>query len=239
MSVEIMTQVWKQSPSSGTQLLIELTLADYANAEAICWPSIKSVAKQARCSEDWVHKVISKMRKEGRIQVEVGGGRAKTNVYKLLFAPINPVFNTPFNGAERVDFVPKKGRLSPERVYPSLPDPSLDPSREPSTTRRGVMVLAERSFGRLLSPTEIELLKALEEEHPYVRIDYAFRQAAEQGVRKLAYVKAICEKQEQNGDSYEPRAKGAHAAQSGGPTSEEAATLERLGIKPREFILDP
>lgn len=203
-----MSLVWANSPFSGTALLIELALADFANDEGRCWPSIASVAKKARCSETWVHKTIRRMQKMGRLKADIGGGRGKANVYWLsLFALENPVFNTGFNGTkspERVHSVPEERVHSvTERVNRSAPDPSIDPSKEihqvrppqtPPLPSRVVAVAFEQSFGRLLSPTELELIKALEEEHPQERIEYALREAAALNKRSVRYVQRTCER---------------------------------------------
>src|SRR3990167_3521492 len=59
----------------------------------------------------------------------------------------------------------------------------------------------ERCFGRLLSPMEIENIKALDEEHPRDRIDYALRETAALGKRSVRYVQRVCETQAQAGDN--------------------------------------
>lgn len=63
-----------------------------------------------------------------------------------------------------------------------------------------VVRLFEQAFARLLSPMEIELIKALEEEHPTERIEYAIREASSLGKRNLRYIQRICERQA-NGDT--------------------------------------
>lgn len=77
----------------------------------------------------------------------------------------------------------------------------------------------ERCFARALSPMEIENIRALEEEHPRDRIDYALREAADLNKRNVRYIKAICENQEKSGDSHEkvqrhPVGAGARGAQT-------------------------
>jgi DnaD/phage-associated family protein len=63
-----------------------------------------------------------------------------------------------------------------------------------------VIRLFERCFGRLLSPMEIEQIHALQEEHPYDRIEYGIREAAELNKRSVRYVQRVCEGQA-NGDT--------------------------------------
>jgi DnaD/phage-associated family protein len=59
---------------------------------------------------------------------------------------------------------------------------------------REVVVVFEQGFGRLLTPTELELITALQEEHPRERIEYAVREAAALNKRSVRYVQRICER---------------------------------------------
>lgn len=98
----------------------------------------------------------------------------------------------------------------------------------------------ERSFGRILSPMELEQINALMDEHPTGRIEYALREAAELNKRSVRYVQRICEKQAENGDNHDRPTTRANGAETQRTTAEERATLSRLGFdKPRVFVLDP
>ena len=240
MSILLMSQAWKESPFEGTALLIELSLADFANDEGVCWPSIATLAQKARCSETWVHRIIGTMKKMGRLTVETGGGRGRPNVYRLnLMSSLNPAFNAPFSATKRVHSATKRVHSVAERVNRSAPDPSLDPSlREPPPLRENVVVPVvrafERSFGRLLSPTEIESIRHLDGEHPRDRIDYALREAAELNKRSVRYVQSICENQSTNGDNHDRRRNNPKAV---GAATE--STPQVGGFTPRELVLDP
>ena len=95
----------------------------------------------------------------------------------------------------------------------------------------------ERCFGRLLSPMEIENIKALDEEHPRERIDYALREAAELNKRNVRYIQRICENQAQNGDDHERKGMGRNAAGVAETGDAVAAALGRYGDLP-EFDPD-
>ena len=113
-----------------------------------------------------------------------------------------------------------------------------DPAGQVMPPRLPIMQLAERSFGRLLSPMEIESLKHLDKEHPYDRIEYAFRVAADNNAKKVRYVQAVCEGEEKNGDSHErERSREGDAATSGVTSERIDAELAKLGPRP-EFVLD-
>lgn len=113
----------------------------------------------------------------------------------------------------------KDAEAETDRVKPRLPLPKV----------------FNNLTGRAITPMEAELLKALEEEHPYDRIVYAIEQAAAAGARNLAYIKKVCESQETNGDRHERPSTGTNGRTpaSVGATAEQARTLERLGIEKR------
>ena len=71
----------------------------------------------------------------------------------------------------------------PETVAPDVP------------VQLPVIRAFEHCFGRPLSPMEIEGIKALDEEHPRDRIDYALREAADLNKRSVRYIQRVCENQ--------------------------------------------
>ena len=91
----------------------------------------------------------------------------------------------------------------------------------------------ERCFGRLLSPMEIENIKALDEEHPRDRIDYALRETAALGKRSVRYVQRVCETQAQAGDNRDAtKPVGRNAAPTHPPLDSAAALAAAYpGIK--------
>lgn len=131
------------------------------------------------------------------------------------------------------DVRPNKTRSShspyPDPVSPSgfidqeppVPRPPSLPNGagEPGFVVLPVVRAFEQCFGRLLSPMEIENIKALEEEHPRDRIDYALRETAALGKRSVRYVQRVCETQAQNGDQRD----------AGKPVGRDAAGAAQAG----------
>ena len=84
MSVRWIGRVWESSPYQGDRLLLHLALADFANDEGECWPSQRTLARKARCSERWVREAISTMIADGRVEiVEQTLGRGGRTLYRL------------------------------------------------------------------------------------------------------------------------------------------------------------
>jgi hypothetical protein len=75
-----MSRVWAHSRQKGGELLIMLALADFANDEGECWPSIPVLAQKARLTERQVQKLIPKLQEAGELLVErSNGGRNRRN----------------------------------------------------------------------------------------------------------------------------------------------------------------
>jgi hypothetical protein len=129
MSIRVMAQVWGDSQQSGGKLLVLLALADYANDEGVCWPSIESLAAKARLSERQTQRVIRELESSGEVKIYTGGfvsGDKLANTYR-----VQPRQNvTPPAGPE---MSPMGDTGDAQRVTPTTPQPSTEPSEEPST----------------------------------------------------------------------------------------------------------
>src|SRR5438046_2194312 len=81
-----MGAVWRDAPYDKGDLLVLLALADQANAEGICWPSIPTVAARTRLHPRTVQKIIRRLQSDGALKVQDGGfvsGKNTTNTYQL------------------------------------------------------------------------------------------------------------------------------------------------------------
>lgn len=99
MSIKLMTAVWEREDLSSTQKLVLLALADWANDEGLCWPSINRLAIKASLTGRGVQKAIRSLEDIGFIRrIEVVG---KGNQYWISI-PLNNVhpcttFTQPLN----------------------------------------------------------------------------------------------------------------------------------------------
>lgn len=85
MSIRFINYVWEESPYEGRKLLLHLALADFANDEGVCFPSLKTLAKKARCTDTWCSLSIKQMVVEGWLEiVDQGGGRGRASTYRLI-----------------------------------------------------------------------------------------------------------------------------------------------------------
>lgn len=117
MSVVASAAVWKNSKAKGGNLLVMLALADFARDDGYCWPSIDTVSKYARIGRRATQRAIRSLVDAGELAIEEGGGRHKTNTYRILVIE-KGVKETPFNLTERASFLT-------ETAAPTPPDPLL------------------------------------------------------------------------------------------------------------------
>ena len=75
MSIKVMTDVWKWSKATATDLLVLLALADIADDQGECWPSIRHLAKKCRIDERTVQRRIRSLEELDEVVVIRGGER--------------------------------------------------------------------------------------------------------------------------------------------------------------------
>lgn len=59
MAIKWINEIWTHSPEKGSALLVHLALADYANDDGKCWPSVATIAKKARITDRQVRRVFN------------------------------------------------------------------------------------------------------------------------------------------------------------------------------------
>jgi len=65
MSIKLMTLVWESEIGPATKRLVLLALADSANDEGVCWPSIPTIARKAGASRRRTEEVLAELAAAG------------------------------------------------------------------------------------------------------------------------------------------------------------------------------
>lgn len=142
MSIKVASHVWEHSQQSGSALLMLLALADHANDDGACWPSIETLARKCRVSERQARRLIRKLEDDGELATDVGGGRGNASIYWVLLGKgdmgdrVSEEKGT--SGAEKGDMGDTKGDTHDhKRGHSYVPrsvrnhkEPSIDPSGE-------------------------------------------------------------------------------------------------------------
>jgi len=95
MSVRAMTWAFAQEDLKPGPKLVLLALADRANEEGLCWPSIPTLARKCSMGERTVQVVVKFLALCGCLQISeqfVPGTKARRgNLYQLLLARVTPI----------------------------------------------------------------------------------------------------------------------------------------------------
>lgn len=127
MSNYVLTWVWKHAPvNDPTCLLVLASLADQANDDGYCWPSIGSTAKRCRISPRQTQRWISTLIEMGLLVSEERPGTS--NMYRIVGGDAHDV---PRGDAHDVPGTsPTSGGVRhPRRT--NHKEPSENPNQEP------------------------------------------------------------------------------------------------------------
>lgn len=131
-----MTDVWNHSQSSGSDLLVLLAIADFANEQGGAFPAVSTLAKKARMSERNTQRALRTLTKRGELKIEKGKGPHSTNIYRVTICHpdnlsgdtgVTPGVTNPVSRGD-TGVTPGVTTLSPNpSSYPSE-EPSIEPS---------------------------------------------------------------------------------------------------------------
>lgn len=161
MSIRIMSQIWEYAKVTGSELLVLLAMADFADDHGRnVYPSMTTLAHKARLSESQARRVVHELCDQGVIEViEMGGWdgkRNRANEYRIVLdnenlsgdgggsmmippsadAPTGGINLTPQSSRPRAHGgradAPTGGSAHATTVVaPTRPYPSLQPSLHP------------------------------------------------------------------------------------------------------------
>lgn len=96
MSVKLMAAVWERGPQDQRDLLMLLAIADHANDDGVCWPSVQLLANKSRCSRSTAYRTMKRLYEAGFLS-GVPVYRETTTLTVLL--PDSPPVSAPENRA--------------------------------------------------------------------------------------------------------------------------------------------
>ena len=144
-----MSAVFESQTLPPTERLIMLALADHADDDGRCYPSIQRLCQRTGLSERAVRTNLRALEKSGYVRTKKGGGRGGTSLY---YISANPAAYAPFK-AEKGHLVPgaadappaadagEKGHLVPVKGAADAPEPSgttIEPAAQPREAQAGM-----------------------------------------------------------------------------------------------------
>lgn len=99
MSIKLMTAVWDREDLTSTHKLVLLALADWANDEGLCWPSINRLAVKTSLTTRGVQKAIRALEDMGFVRREELVGKGNRYWITLPLNEVHPctTFTPPLN----------------------------------------------------------------------------------------------------------------------------------------------
>ena len=76
-----------ESDLPATDRLVMLSLADHANDDGLCYPSVGRLTRRTGLGERTIQEAIRRLQKSGLLDVQKNGGPKGVNVYFLNIAP--------------------------------------------------------------------------------------------------------------------------------------------------------
>lgn len=129
MSIALMAEVWKSPCRDASTVLLLLAMADYANEDGECWPSITNLGDKARLSERQCRYLLRRLETVGVIERLEGNGRNHTNAYQINLQTLQTLQPLP----PLQGFVRKTLQFATNKPCNSFaPNPSSYPSEENS-----------------------------------------------------------------------------------------------------------
>jgi len=124
----MMSIVWDdETTTSQSERLVLLSLADHTNDDGTCWPSISRIAKKSLLSERSLYRVLSSLKKQGKLEIVSGGGKHRTNTYRITLTPCqgNGHSQTLTKSLQTLSPV----TVNPDKLcHPNHQEPSIEPS---------------------------------------------------------------------------------------------------------------
>lgn len=144
MSIHISSQVWKWKAPDVHAKVVMLKLADNANDEGVCWPSLQRIAGEGCLSRSTVCDRLSWLEAQGIISRQPGGARpgergGKTTTYQIHLAKLSAVRSSPPDG---------RGGSPPDGRACS-PQHGLKPSRQNHQKKPPLQATPPASQGRV------------------------------------------------------------------------------------------
>lgn len=156
-----MAQIWAKSPYRGERLLLHLALGDYANDEGICWPSQRTLAQKARCSENFVRLTLRQMLKDGLVELhKSSNGRGNTAVYQLKPHPANGEPANPHSPKRETPIADTSDTYILNHQEPSILDDQFERFWK-SYPRRVAKVAAKKVFLRIMKAKDAPELETV------------------------------------------------------------------------------
>lgn len=121
MSIRLMSQVWDLQFESLGQKMVLLALADNANEQGVCWPSVSTICRKCQCTDRTVQTHLNRLEELKVVKIIERSGHS--SLYTITLP-------TPEKAAPPKNFHPTPEKSSGPPPKHFHPEPSFEPSRK-------------------------------------------------------------------------------------------------------------
>lgn len=147
MSVRTMAKVWEHSQHGGTDLLMLLAIADFADDQGNAYPSVPTLAEKCRMKPRNAQVILGSLRKSGELQVKPNEGPRGTNLYRITLVSQGVHSNAPLQSTAPLHSSAQRGaKECAEAVHSNAPEPSLNHQEPPVRAKRSRRSGVEQTF---------------------------------------------------------------------------------------------
>lgn len=196
VSIKIMTLAWQtQLPS--TEKLVLLALADNANDEGQCFPSVPTLVAKCGMGERTVQGVISRLRDDGHLTCHYRTGRSTVYIVHPVLTPAaaappqntHPASAAPYPRSSRTP-TPAAAAPTPAAAAPiTITQPSCEPSlnRQSARKRASTPTATRLPADFVLSPERrtVAVAERLDAERTFAKFCDYWRAASGARARKV------------------------------------------------------
>lgn len=132
MSVKASARVWESSSHSGSNLLMLLAIADFADDDGNAYPAVSTLAAKCRMKERNARYVLKELQDTHELEIREGEGPRGTNRYRIVFAKLGVHHGAGVQCSAGVHHSAEGAALECTKpLHHSAPEPSLN-HQEPS-----------------------------------------------------------------------------------------------------------
>lgn len=106
--------------STASDLAVFRALSDRCMTKNQCWPSVSTIARDIGTSRRNAFKCLDRLKAQGFVEIEPGGGRRKTNLYSLWLPKPNGEPDTVNGSRSSVNHETPNGELQDSKRCPSV-----------------------------------------------------------------------------------------------------------------------
>lgn len=139
-----MARVWGHSRHGGTELLLMLAIADFADDEGNAYPAVGTLAEKCRMSSRNANHLLANLRESGELEIRLNEGPRGTNRYRIVLPGLE--------GMKRTTRAKPPQPLKPT----SPPAPEVGFTPEAPFTLKPVARTPEAGSSKPLKPTSDE-----------------------------------------------------------------------------------